>query len=169
MSYSGFSATNYLESLVHSASPARLRLLLIEKAVGLCGLLSSQWKQTPESASWDGPSLQLADILTELLSGVSQGNTPVAKKVADLYVFLIQHQNKAVDAGDPTMIDEIRVVLETEAETWRMVCAQSATASENRPSSPASPSIQQTERPLPIGILRPEDRANLAGSLNLQG
>jgi flagellar protein FliS len=169
MSYSGFSATNYLESLIQSASPARLRLLLIEKAVGLCDLLSGQWQDSPESASWDGPSIQLADILTELLSGVSQGNTPVAKKVADLYVFLIQHQNKAVEAGDATMIAEIRKVLDTEAETWRMVCAQSASVNENRSTTPASKSIAPMDRPITAGCLRPEDRASLAGSLNLQG
>jgi flagellar protein FliS len=168
MSYSGLSASNYLESLVQSAPPARLRLLLIEKAVGLCELLSSQWKQSPGSASWDGPSIQLTDILTELLSGVGQGDSPVAKQVADLYVFLIQHQNKAVQAGDATMIDEIRVVLETEAETWRMVCAQSAAASESRPAKSVSTLIQQSERPVAVGSL-PVDRASLAGSLNLQG
>jgi len=39
---------------------------------------------------------------------------------------------KAEDNGDPSMIDEIRLVLETEAETWRMVCAQEAGQSSGR-------------------------------------
>lgn len=161
MSYSDLSSSQYLESLVQTASPARLRLLLIEKAAGLCMLISQQWTQSPQAAQWDGPSIQLADILTELLSGVSQGDTDVAKRVADLYVFLIQHQNKAVEQGDASMIDEIQTVLETEAETWRMVCAQSHTPTNTgaipRPFSATAPATTTI------------DRASLAGSLNLQG
>lgn len=179
MKYGDFSASNYLESLVQSAPPARLRLMLIEKAVGLCQLIADRWKETPQSASWDGPNIQLTDILTELLSGVSRGDTPVAKQVADLYVFLIQHQNKAVESGDGSMIDEIRIVLETEAETWRMVCAQShSTGSEPTAISPASITptagsaysfADPVARRTPTEPLRPEERASLSGSLNLQG
>jgi len=160
MKYGDFSAPNYLESLVQSAPPARLRLMLIEKAVGLCQLIADRWNETPQSAAWDGPNIQLTDILTELLSGISRGNTPVAKQVADLYVFLIQHQNKAVESGDVSMIDELRIVLETEAETWRMVCAQTH----------ATPGTGDLAPPrTPTKPLFPENRASLAGSLNLQG
>lgn len=160
MKYGDFSASHYLESLIQSAPPARLRLMLIEKAVGLCQLISDRWNETPQSASWDGPGIQLTDILTELLSGVGRGDSPVAKQVADLYVFLIQHQDKAVESGNATMIDEIRIVLETEAETWRLVCAQTHATSD--PSDPA-------QRRTPTEPLYPENRASLAGSLNLQG
>lgn len=170
MKYSDFSSSNYLESLVQSAPPARLRLMLIEKAVGLCHLIVDRWKESPSSASWDGTNIQLTDILTELLSGVSRGSTPVAKQVADLYVFLIQYQNKAVEAGDVTMIDEIRTVLETEAETWRMVCAQiHAASSDNGPSQPPIKPADSIQRRTPTEALRPEQRASLSGSLNLQG
>lgn len=179
MKYGDFSASNYLESLVQSAPPARLRLMLIEKAAGLCQLITDRWKETPQSASWDGPNIQLSDILTELLSGVSRGDTPVAKQVADLYVFLIQHQNRAVESGDGSMINEIRIVLETEAETWRMVCAQSHSTSNAlagsglASSGPSAGSAYSLADPLlrrtPTEPLRPDERASLSGSLNLQG
>jgi len=170
MKYGDFSASNYLESLVQSTPPARLRLMLIEKAVGLCQLVADRWNETPKSASWDGPNIQLTDILTELLSGVSRGDTQVAKQVADLYVFLIQHQNKAVESGDASMIDEIRIVLETEAETWRMVCAQTNTsASPGGSIAAANNRVDPAVRRKPTEPLRHEERASLSGSLNLQG
>jgi flagellar protein FliS len=111
MSYPDSSAENYLESAVRTAPPARLRLMLIERAVGLCQTISTNWKAASANRKWDERSLQLSDILTELLSGVGRADIAVAKKVADLYVFLIQHLNKAVESGDTTMIDEICVVL----------------------------------------------------------
>jgi flagellar protein FliS len=174
MTYGDFSASNYLESLVQSAPPARLRLMLIEKAIGLCHLIVDRWKETPQPALWDGPNIQLTDILTELLSGVSRGDTSVAKQVADLYVFLIQHQNKAVESADGSMIDEIRIVLETEAETWRMVCAQLHTngntaINTNVPSTSPLHLDDAFQRRTPTEPLRPDQRASLSGSLNLQG
>jgi flagellar secretion chaperone FliS len=169
MSYPDPSAENYLESTVRTAPPARLRLMLIERAVGLCQTIASNWKAAPQSRKWDERSLQLSDILTELLSGVGRTDIAVAKTVADLYVFLIQHLNKAVESGDGSMIDELCVVLETEAETWRMVCAQTSVGSPNVAglTTPAA-SIAASPRK-PFEPLRPEDRAGLSGSLNLQG
>jgi flagellar protein FliS len=140
--------------------------MLIEKAVGLCQLISDRCKETGESPLWDGPAIQLADILTELLAGVGRGDTPVVKQVADLYVFLIQHQNKAVESGDVSMVDEIRLVLETEAETWRMVCTQTQANPANLSNAKAEHPIQRRS---PTEPLRNEDRISLAGSLNLQG
>lgn len=169
MPYPDSSVENYLESAVRTAPPARLRLMLIERAVGLCQAISASWTAAPTNRKWDERSLQLSDILTELLSGVGRTDISVAKKVADLYVFLIQHLNKSVESGDATMIDEICVVLETEAETWRMVCAQSPTGTPNvaGPTPPAVSSVAPPRKP--FEPLRPEDRAGLAGSLNLQG
>jgi flagellar protein FliS len=143
--------------------------MLIERAVGLCQAISASWMAAATNRKWDERSLQLSDILTELLSGVGRTDIAVAKKVADLYVFLIQHLNKAVESGDSTMIDEICVVLETEAETWRMVCAQPSAATSNvaGPTPPAACIAAPHWKP--FEPLRPEDRAGLAGSLNLQG
>jgi len=167
MPYPDPSVENYLESAVRTAPPARLRLMLIERGVGLCQAISATWKAEPTNRKWDERSLQLSDILTELLSGVGRADIAVAKQVADLYVFLIQHLNKSVESGDATMIDEICVVLETEAETWRMVCAQSSIGTPNV----AGPTVvaNAASARKPFEPLRPEDRAGLSGSLNLQG
>lgn len=115
---------NYLDSMIASASPARLRLMLIEKGVEVARHLSSIWRETPGKRGTNEHSLKLFELLSELLSGVTDKNVEVCRTVADMYVFLCQHLIGAEENGDATMIDEIRLVLETEAETWRMVCAQ---------------------------------------------
>ncbi|MEO9591993.1 flagellar export chaperone FliS [Rhodopirellula bahusiensis] len=114
----------YLESMVQTASPARLRLMLIERAVEVSRHLANHWNSQPGKRGTNEYSLKLLELLSELLSGVTDDSVEVCRTVADLYVFLCQHLIAAEGNGDSTMIDEIRLVLETEAETWRMVCAR---------------------------------------------
>ncbi len=117
------SAFRYLESAVRTAPPAKLRLMLIERAVGLCQAIAHRWRAAKPDVGCDEQTLLLRDIMTELLSGVGKSDLPVAIQVSDLYVFLSKHLTSAELMCDVTMIDEIQTVLETEAETWRIVCA----------------------------------------------
>ncbi|WDQ15238.1 flagellar protein FliS [Rhodopirellula sp. P2] len=117
----------YLESMVQTASPARLRLMVIERAVEVSRHLAHHWNSQPGKRGTNEYSLKLLELLSELLSGVTDNSVEVCRTVADLYVFLCQHLIAAEQNGDASMIDEIRLVLETEAETWRMVCAQEGT------------------------------------------
>jgi flagellar protein FliS len=143
------SAMRYLEAAVRNAPPARLRLMLIEKAVGLCHAISARWTANRPDLGCDEQTLHIRDIFTELLSGVGRSDLPVAQQVSDLYVFLSQHLTTAEMQRDVTMIDEIRLVLETEAETWRIVCE--TTANQAKPKS------------------HPQDGVPRPAGLNLQG
>ncbi len=115
-------AMQYLETMVRTAPPQKLRLMLIERGVSLCNSIAARWREAKPELGYDEQSLQLRDILTELLSGVGKSDIPVALTVSDLYVFLCKHLTDAELMSDPTMIDEIGLVLQTEAETWRIVC-----------------------------------------------
>ncbi len=117
----------YLETMVRTAPPQRLRLMLIERGVGLCHTIAERWKVKKPELGYDEQSLHLRDILTELLSGIGKSDLPVALTVSDLYVFLSKHLTDAELMGDYTMIEEIGLVLQTEAETWRIVCESLAT------------------------------------------
>lgn len=116
----------YLESTVHSATPARLRLMLIERAIDVAGNLSANWRQG-KALGENEWSLWLLDLLTELLNGVAssrvESERQVCQTVSDLYVFLIQHLIAAEAASRADAIDEIRLVLNIEAQTWALVCA----------------------------------------------
>lgn len=121
----------YLEATVLSASPARLRLMLLERAVETAAKLSASW-QNKETAGSNEHSVQLLDLLTELLAGIKGGNSDDEKKicgqVADLYVFLAKHLVAAEATSDFGAVDELKLVLEAETETWRAVCAQESGA-----------------------------------------
>lgn len=137
--FSSGSANQYLESSVKNASPAKLRLMLLDRAVELARSVSESWRENPAAAGPSEQTLTLLDFVSELLSGVTSDESPVCHQVADLYVFLAQHLVAAETSGDPTAIDEIRLVLETEAETWRMVVANEFPATKRVPGTTAAP------------------------------
>jgi len=116
----------YLEATIRTASPARLRLMIIERGVRATQTLAGLWRDGHSLGS-NEHSLKLLDVLNELLHGVTDGASPaeteLCRQVSDLYVFLIQHLVAAESRSDASAIDEIRLALEAEAETWRMVCA----------------------------------------------
>lgn len=119
-------AAQYLDNLIDAASPARLRLMLIEKAIDVSGCLADVWRKG-EQLGANEHSIKLLDLLNELLSGVNgsgDADEELCVKVADLYVFLAKHLVAAEPASDAASIDEIKTVLAAEAETWRAVCAQ---------------------------------------------
>jgi flagellar protein FliS len=117
--------------------------MLIERAVEVAAGLAMDWRAGREPGV-NAASLRLLGLLTELLRGVRSGTDAenrLASQVADLYVFLIQHLLVAEQDSNFDSIDEIRLVLKTEAETWRLVCAQNASSPEKEdwPRSKPSP------------------------------
>ncbi|MAI74012.1 MAG: flagellar biosynthesis protein FliS [Rhodopirellula sp.] len=121
----------YLESVVRVASPAKLRFMLIERAVGVCESLEAAWTENPRQGANEN-SLKLFELVNELLRGVvgsKQGDgEDVCKQVADLYVFLLKHLLAAEQNSDVASIQEIRGVLQIEAETWKLACANELSA-----------------------------------------
>jgi flagellar protein FliS len=108
--------------------------MLIERASGVADSLAGSWRAKTDAGA-NEHSIKLLDLLNELLRGVVGGETAkeneVCHKVADLYVFLSQHLIAAESTSDANSIDEIKTVLEIEAETWRAVCAQELTTTKN--------------------------------------
>ncbi|WP_442511462.1 flagellar protein FliS [Novipirellula sp. SH528] len=145
------STDGYLESSIHHATPARLRLMILERSVEVARFLAEAWRTRPELKGNNEYSLKLLDLLTELLSGITT-NEGVCNQVADLYVFLNKHLLLAEQHSDADAIDELRTILEIEADTWRMVCANETLAKSS--GSPAAPISTDTP---------------VAGGLNLQG
>ena len=61
--------------------------------------------------------------------GSKQGDgEEICKQVSDLYVFLLKHLLAAEQEGEIALIEEIRAVLQVEAETWRLACANEVSA-----------------------------------------
>lgn len=121
----------YLDATVRLASPAKLRLLILERSVEIARSLATRWRAGELQGS-NEHSLQLMDMLNELLGGIAGGQNDAENQlclqVADLYVFLAKHLLIAEEHSDADSIDEIRLVLEAETETWRAAVAQESPA-----------------------------------------
>lgn len=114
----------YLQQEVLSASPIRLRFMLICRAKDLCEGVESLWRDG-QNALGDQWSLRIREILGELLSGVAEGN-PVSSRVADFYLFLLKVLSEAENSRDTERIKTLRDLLAFEAETWQMFLQKSA-------------------------------------------
>ncbi|MFO1062448.1 MAG: flagellar export chaperone FliS [Pirellulales bacterium] len=122
----GNDSNQYLEQDVMTASPARLRWLLLQKATSLSKLVRDLWHEERRDSAlqWQ---LRLRDILNELLSGIT-GKDELAKQVSDLYIFMLTLLTKAEVAGEIKPLDDLHNLLEIELETWDLVQKQLSAA-----------------------------------------
>ncbi|MEQ1824628.1 MAG: flagellar protein FliS [Pirellula sp.] len=118
----------FLRQEVESASPAKLRWLLLQKAHGLCFVIRDQWTkgQASESRQW---VIRIQDILTELLEGIVDPKHELAKQQSDLYVFLSKLIVLADQTQDVQTLDSFREIIEIEKETWEMLTRREVAAS----------------------------------------
>lgn len=110
----------YLEQEVFSASPLRLRWMLIQRAEELCGEVKRLWECGEDNAA-DGWLLRIREILGELLGGIQDEKNPVSQPVADFYVFLLQLLTQVEFERDPSKLETLKDLLHLENETWEKV------------------------------------------------
>jgi flagellar secretion chaperone FliS len=110
----------FLRQEVESASPAKLRWLLLQKAHGLSIVVRDFWVkgQAADAKQW---VIRIHDILTELLEGIVDPKHELAKQQSDLYVFLTKLIVLADQNQDIQSLDSFREILEIEKETWEML------------------------------------------------
>ncbi len=112
----------YLENAVRTASPARIRLMLIDRAIDVAGILATKYRDENGPRGANEQSIYLLDLLSELLGGIANKDSELCRQVADLYVFLCQELVRAEAESSAERVDVIRDVLRIDAETWREVC-----------------------------------------------
>jgi flagellar protein FliS len=111
----------YLETQVLTATPQRLRLMLIEGAIRKATLA----KMAYDEGDWQKASTDLGhcrDIVTELIAGIDPEQTPIAKQILSVYMFLYATLVEAQFGRDSSRLDGILRILEEERQTWREVC-----------------------------------------------
>lgn len=132
----------YLQQEVMTASPPRLRWLLIRRSEELCGLISQLW-QAGEHAQAEQWLLNVREILGELLEGVKDEKNPLSKPITDFYLFLLQLATEIEAKQDAEQLQVLQGLLSIEAETWRQVVEK--VGSESVPASaPALPPLTAT-------------------------
>lgn len=136
----------YLQQEVLTASPIRLRWMLITRAKELCEGVESLWRDG-QFALGDQWSLRIREILGELLSGVIEGN-PASARVADFYLFLLKMLSEAEQSRDLVKLVTLKDLLAYEAETWHLLLQNPA--SDTTEQSKPMAGVRGTQLPAPI-------------------
>lgn len=117
----------YLKQTVLTASPIRLRWLLINRAEELCELVQLHWKENDVEGGMQW-LLRIREILGELLNGVTDSESSLGKTVADFYVYLIQLVTEVEQTQNVDRLGTLKELLDIEKETWRQVLLKTESA-----------------------------------------
>lgn len=117
----------FLRQEVESASPAKLRWLLLQKAHGLTIAIRELWLQNraEEAVQW---MILTQDIFTELLEGIVDPKHELAKQQSDLFVFLTKLLVVSGQTQDAHTLESVTEILEIEKDTWEMLVRRELTA-----------------------------------------
>lgn len=129
----------YFENQVLTATPQRLRLMLIDGALQFARKAAEHWN---EGRILEGGEALIGcqRIVTELLRGLKTELAPeLVGNVASLYTFVFRTVAEAGLKHDAAKLSEAVQVLEIERETWRLVCEQLGSALEPAPTAAAKP------------------------------
>lgn len=138
------SANAYLRTKVMTASPAQLRLMLIEGAIkfaiqGRDGLASKDY-----AASYNGLT-QAKSIILELINCLRpEVDADLCAKLSALYTFMYRRLIDANLEKKPAIVDEVLALLEYERETWVMLMER--LAEEKAGATPAATSTVAADR-----------------------
>lgn len=132
---SGFANNPYLEQEVLSASPAKLRYMLLDKATSLIAIVDQLWAAGDhfQAVQW---TIRVREILSELLNGVTDTEMELSRRIADLYIFLINMLTRLEASHSREELAEFRSILEMERETWQQFVRQEALAQQRSAYAP---------------------------------
>jgi len=155
-------AGHYLETEVMTASPQRLQYLLIEGAIRAIERGRSQWHEKRDEEACES-LIRAQEIVTQILTGLNrEAGQPLVRKVASIYLYVFRTLSEAQLRRDEEKLDDVLRVLQTERQTWRMLCeklgaaaageSESATAGLSEPdASSGRPPIVHPKGALPEG------------------
>jgi flagellar protein FliS len=114
----------YLESLARTATPQRLRLMLIDGAIRFARKALENWGREEQQPEVYEAIVRCRAIVMELYGSVQQDASPLAKQVASIYLYLFRLLAEAPALADAQKMRDVIGVLEEERETWRQLCEQ---------------------------------------------
>ena len=137
---------NYLLTSLRTAPPQKIHLMLIEGAIRFCRRATEQRQAgLPDEAL--GSLVRAQEIVAQLLADLD-AQSPLARRLADVYQFVYVTLSSACRQLDAKLIDDAVRVLEVERETWRQVCQRLPDAAPPQRVPPplwASPSANENQ------------------------
>jgi flagellar protein FliS len=113
----------YLETQILTSTPQRLRLMLIEGAIRRARVAQEAWREGNVVLGLEAAG-ECRNIVTELIGGIQPDQTPLARQVLGIYMYLFSTLVEAQLSRDPNRLTDILRVLEEERQTWQAVCRQ---------------------------------------------
>ncbi|MEQ8791743.1 MAG: flagellar export chaperone FliS [Pirellulaceae bacterium] len=113
----------YLETQLLTATPQKLRLMLIEGAIRFANQTLMHWEEDRNDAAFES-LLRCRGVVTELMAAIRPDGSEVSRRVVALYVFLFQMLTEGQIQRDRDKVAEVVRILEVERETWQQVCEQ---------------------------------------------
>ena len=147
MSRSQDNINAYLRTQVMSASPAELRMMLLDGAVKFAKQGRQGLAEKNHELVYTGFS-QARAIVTELMTSMRHEVDPdLCERVRSLYAYIFQELVGASLESDINRADKVIELLEFEAETWRMLLEklkteQGTTAVPAKPSATYAPTSE---------------------------
>lgn len=111
----------YLETQVTTATPQRLRLMLITAALRQLRKVQAAY-QDGQTASGDEALAACREIVTELIAGINPQYSPLAQRVLGLYVYVYSQLVELRVHRDPKVASKLIDILREEEQTWQEVC-----------------------------------------------
>ena len=134
----------YLETQILTATPQRLRLLLIDGAIRFANETLGHWKEN--HAEQGRESLERCRaIVSELLSAVKTDQSELTRQVAGVYTFLFRELTEANIDRNTEKLANVIGVLQVERETWAELC-------EKMPEAPERPASTEPEEISAAGL-----------------
>ncbi len=127
----------YLENDVFTASPQRLRLMLIEAGLRHAQQVVELWQSGQKDAGLQS-LLRTQAIVSELHNSVRAGDSQLAQQVAAMYLVMYRSLVEAQLEADVARVESVVRGLAEDRETWRQLCEQS-------PETPANDVPQDAE------------------------
>src|SRR5689334_14060474 len=114
---------SYLETQINTATPQKLRLMLIEGAIRFATQTIEHWQQ---GRGEDGLAtlLRCQAVVAELIGGVRDDGTALTRQVLNIYTFVSQVLQEAQLDSDPQRLADVIVILQEDRETWQQLCQQ---------------------------------------------
>jgi flagellar protein FliS len=113
----------YLETQVTTATPQRLRLMLIDAAIRWAHMTVEHLRTERQAEAFE-TLIRCREIVSELMAGVKQDASPLSNQVLGLYSFLFNALTAAQHSHSIKSIEEVIGVLEEERQTWSLLCEQ---------------------------------------------
>ena len=126
----------YLKTKVMTASPAELRLMLLEGAIKFANQAREGLEKKDYEQSSNGFT-SCRNIILELINGIRPEHDPeLAERVRALYLFIFKELFEASFEKDIPRVDEVIKLLDYERETWVLLMQKLATEGSAQPANP---------------------------------